>query len=135
MTYAERLKQLRKEMGSISMAELARITGFNASVISKWENNSYTPTKQKLRELVSKLKLPQDYFIGCELGEKKRKEIPQKIEPKKVVVHHTNKREELKALHRHYKDKINKLSTEISIYEDVLVDLEKMIKNGVECVL
>ena len=48
MTYAQKLKELRKKMGNISMAELARKTGFNASVISKWENNDYTPTKAKL---------------------------------------------------------------------------------------
>lgn len=135
MTYAQKLKELRKKMGNISMAELARKTGFNASVISKWENNDYTPTKAKLNKLISILKLPQDYFVGCTLGEKVKKEIPQKVQPKKVVVHHTNNRDELKALHRAYKDKINRLTTEISIYEEVIVDLERMIKHGVHCIL
>ena len=66
MTFGEKLKDLRKEMG-LKQTELAKQIGVGKSIISLWEKNECEPTLSKLVALAIFFKCSIDYLAGLEM--------------------------------------------------------------------
>ncbi|GAX47956.1 helix-turn-helix domain-containing protein [Pseudolactococcus reticulitermitis] len=62
-TFAERLKELRKEKG-LTQKELAERVGTQQGVYTNWENGKREPKYDKVGELASELKTTSDYLLG-----------------------------------------------------------------------
>jgi transcriptional regulator with XRE-family HTH domain len=63
VTFAERLKQLRKENG-ITMEDLAEEIGTTKSTISRYENNKREPKKHFIEKTAEYFNVSTDYLLG-----------------------------------------------------------------------
>ena len=69
MSFAENLKQLRKE-NQLSQEELAEILGVSRQAVSKWEQGIGYPEVEKLLLLSSKLNISLDSLMATEITQK-----------------------------------------------------------------
>ena len=69
MSFAENLKQIRKENG-LSQEELAEIMDVSRQAVSKWEQGSGYPEVEKLLLLSSKLNISLDSLMSTEIAQK-----------------------------------------------------------------
>ena len=69
MSFAENLKQIRKEKG-LSQEELAEIMDVSRQAVSKWEQGSGYPEVEKLLLLSSKLNISLDILMSTEIAQK-----------------------------------------------------------------
>ena len=69
MSFAENLKQLRKEK-QLSQEELAEILDVSRQAVSKWEQGIGYPEVEKLLLLSSKLRVPLDGLMETEVAQK-----------------------------------------------------------------
>ncbi len=67
MSFAENLKQIRKERG-LTQEELAEIMDVSRQAVSKWEMNEGYPEVEKLLLLSSKLNISLDSLMGAEIA-------------------------------------------------------------------
>lgn len=84
MTFAEKIKSLRKERGMTQM-QLAAATNISLAVIAGVESGRRTPSKEMARRLAEYFRVPVDVFIfeKCEIGQPQ----PQKqIAPTALVL-------------------------------------------------
>ena len=68
MSFAENLKQLRKER-QLSQEDLAEILDVSRQAVSKWEQGMGYPEVEKLLLLSNKLNVSLDYLIETELSQ------------------------------------------------------------------
>ena len=68
MSFAENLKQLRKEM-QLSQEELAEILDVSRQAVSKWEQGIGYPEVEKLLLLASNLNIPLDSLMETEIAQ------------------------------------------------------------------
>ncbi len=66
MSFAENLKQLRKEKG-LSQEEFAEIMNVSRQAVSKWEQGESFPEVEKLLFLSSKFNVSLDYLMSAEI--------------------------------------------------------------------
>ena len=69
MSFAENLKQLRKE-NQLSQEELAEILDVSRQAVSKWEQGIGYPEVEKLLLLSSKLNISLDSLMATEITQK-----------------------------------------------------------------
>ena len=74
MSFAENLKQLRKEK-QLSQEELAEILDVSRQAVSKWEQGIGYPEVEKLLLLSSKLRVSLDSLMETEIAEKSNPQI------------------------------------------------------------
>lgn len=65
-----RLKELRKQTNS-TQKDIARITGYQQTLISKWECGEREPDCSALKNMANYFNVSVDYLIGNEQGIKK----------------------------------------------------------------
>ena len=75
MSFAENLKQLRKER-QLSQEELAEILDVSRQAVSKWEQGIGYPDVEKLLLLSSKLSISLDSLMETEIAQKSNTQIP-----------------------------------------------------------
>lgn len=63
MTFAERLKELRKQ-AHLTQVELAKRLGIGQSSYADWERGKKNPTQENLIRLAQTLNVPVDYLVG-----------------------------------------------------------------------
>ena len=68
MSFAENLKQLRKENG-LSQEDLAEILDVSRQAVSKWEQGNGYPEVEKLLLLSNKLNITLDNLISAEINQ------------------------------------------------------------------
>ena len=73
MSFAENLKQIRKEKG-FSQEELAEIMNVSRQAVSKWEQGIGYPEVEKLLLLSSKLNISLDSLISAEIAQNNNSE-------------------------------------------------------------
>ena len=69
MSFAEKLKQLRKEK-QISQEQLAEILDVSRQAVSKWEQGIGYPEVEKLLLITSKLSVSLDSLMETEIAQK-----------------------------------------------------------------
>ena len=74
MSFAENLKQLRKEK-QLSQEELAEILDVSRQAVSKWEQGIGYPEVEKLLLLSSKLNVSLDRLMETEIAQKSRPQM------------------------------------------------------------
>ena len=74
MSFAENLKQLRKER-QLSQEDLAEILDVSRQAVSKWEQGIGYPEVEKLLLLSSKLRVSLDSLMETEIAEKSNPQI------------------------------------------------------------
>lgn len=114
-TFAERLKELRKER-QLTIEQLAKDLGSAKSTISRYENDKREPKKDFLEMLSSYFDVSIDYL----LGKADIKNPQSKQEPKKL-----SKEVETIAAHLDDKDITPKKMKMIQDYIDLLFDDEE----------
>ena len=75
MSFAEKLKQLRKEK-QLSQEELAEILDVSRQAVSKWEQGIGYPEVEKLLLLSSKLRVSLDSLLETEVAQKSDPQMP-----------------------------------------------------------
>lgn len=76
------LKQLRKNAG-LTQKELAKLVGYEQTIISLWENGLRDPNVQTLIDLSRILNCSVDKLVGLEEEqEETQKKEPEKVEPR-----------------------------------------------------
>ena len=78
MSFAENLKQLRKER-QLSQEELAEILDVSRQAVSKWEQGIGYPEVEKLLLLSSKLNVSLDSLMATEMAQKSNPQIQNVI--------------------------------------------------------
>ena len=63
MTFAERLKELRKQ-AHLTQVELAKRLGIGQSSYADWERGKKNPTQENLIRLAQTLNVSVDYLVG-----------------------------------------------------------------------
>jgi transcriptional regulator with XRE-family HTH domain len=63
MLIAQRIKELRKE-ADLTQIELAKIIGYNQSMIARWESGECEPTASAILKLSDALDCTCDYLLG-----------------------------------------------------------------------
>ncbi|WP_418223529.1 helix-turn-helix domain-containing protein [Clostridium isatidis] len=80
-TFAERLKELRKEK-QLTIEQLAKDLGSAKSTISRYENNKREPKKDFLEMLSNYFNVSVDYLLGkTDIRTPKVNEKPKKFSP------------------------------------------------------
>ena len=74
MSFAENLKQLRKE-NQLSQEELAEILDVSRQAVSKWEQGIGYPEVEKLLLLSSKLRVSLDSLMETEIAQKSKPQM------------------------------------------------------------
>ena len=67
MSFAERLKQIRKEKG-LSQEDLAELLDVSRQAVSKWEQGAGYPEVEKLLVLSNRLNISLDSLMAAEIA-------------------------------------------------------------------
>jgi transcriptional regulator with XRE-family HTH domain len=124
MTYAEKLIEIRLKEG-LPQAGLSKKCDLSSGMWSKWERGINKPSKPMLKQVISKLQLPQDTFINCVYNAP----IKKPNVSTRHVMHHTpiSKENEIKELVVKYTEILEELHEKVELYDTMLKDLKKLL--------